>query len=1520
MGELSNVLTRLSTGLRINSGKDDPAGLIASELMKSDVTATSKAISNAQRANSVISIADSALGQVSNLLNDIRALVNEAANEGAMTAEQIAANQLQVNAALDSIDRIAKTTNYQGQLLLDGSMDFATAGVNRQAVTDLQIFQANFGTQQRLDMSLAIAQNAQRAQLFYDNAGISNGTIMEVVGNLGNQVFNFAAGASVGEMAAAINQVSDSTGVRAVVGRDSTAGQIMLTSAGLDNDINLTALWTGAEAGNYTIKFSAGSDTETTYTITEPANGLPGIIDFKIQMQPNSPASVSKLDETFNGDHSYYIDVDGNPGFQAATDLHIETSNGKTITNVEFVPFPAASPIPAGGVAVVYDAATGKMQIQYDNTIGITQEALAKAINAIDGLTAVYPAANATTVVLGVGGPTTTVSGVYLAIDLRANNALDIQSAISGTKFNGTDIVYVLDPTISTDPNKITTPNGDIGLAYNDSPSVAAATITWDDTGTGITDIEYTMRIKAKSIGSQYNDVAINFEQDSTYPAGKVEAVYDAVNNVLHIRGQIDGTDAATYGQLKAAIEAASPFTVDVTETNTSTGTTASLSLSTQLLSGLTTGTNIITPGITPNPSGASSYIKTGQVYGDIGTDHQTLFVRLSDAAITANDLVTAFNTLSAGTAANTNPFAAIAANFIVSNSKDSTGTGTLLAAGGAAVSVFSSALTGGKTGLDTVVTAKELAAFINLDARLSQLFYADLARNQVGNGYITLFDEAAYYGNVIDDNALQFLGPKGSPDVLFVSDGPNSPLYVTFQDSQTGGCISDSRPIASLNATNPNAAFSVQAVQAGEQYNDMAIRLIRLDNNHSAAESYAQYKDGPSNAMAYCSINSANSESPTESGKFILYGVQGGEQLNNVDIVAKRDVNQSEAVKVEYDEASKRLVITVNSGTVTLSEAIAKINETGIFKAEYDYSFNNTDIGSTGPGLETFGSIFGSGDEQIIGNTGTTGGHNGVLEVYVGGDDTEITAQLVIDTINSNAITGKIFKASAIGNGTGIINFRRDNIHEVIGPDGLKRNEVNMLTAILGSSGDDPGLMVVHLATDANGTVITSARDLVAYFDTLTAEQLRGISVSIIRPPGVDNLDRVWTYDSCGNVIEEQLCDDPYGLGLLAPTLLIDDCGNITYFPIEFYSYGEDVKPGNAYGSVIAANGINGSLDIHAKVAGADYNGVGFQYLMLDDPLAEAYADYDPAGKMITVYIQGNETAAKIKSIIENSAATKDLFYATLPGDGSELITVNDDYLVLRNGTYDAGYRGGAIMQGAADADEHRLTFESLLEGSSQRVSVRALVGDFTVHDVAGITTDTDYGEDMIARLNGNSMVADGRTLSIDTSMLKLQITLAEVVQGGDQVQFSIVGGGATFQIGADVVTNQQIRLGIQSVSAATLGGASGRLYQLRSGENASLTADTKLADRIVQEAIMAVAVTRGRLGAIQRNTLDPTIAALQDSLEAISAAEAQISNADFAEESSKLTRAQILVQSGMQTLQIANQFPQYAAALLGG
>lgn len=176
--DLQTALTRLSTGLRINSGKDDPAGLIASEALRSDITGINKAISNTQRATQIIATADSALGQVSSLLNDIRGLVVEAANSGALSDDEIAANQLQIDSSLEAINRIAQTTSFQGRKLLDGSLDFTTsAGANFGKLSGLQIDQANLGATGAVAVDITIQTAATQAKV--DLTGIAPSTALE---------------------------------------------------------------------------------------------------------------------------------------------------------------------------------------------------------------------------------------------------------------------------------------------------------------------------------------------------------------------------------------------------------------------------------------------------------------------------------------------------------------------------------------------------------------------------------------------------------------------------------------------------------------------------------------------------------------------------------------------------------------------------------------------------------------------------------------------------------------------------------------------------------------------------------------------------------------------------------------------------------------------------------------------------------------------------------------------------------------------------------------------------------------------------------------------------------------------------------------------------------------------------------------------------------------------------------------------------------------------------------------------
>ncbi len=118
--QLQQVTGRLATLQRINQGSDDPAGLIAAETIRAELEAIDAANSNAARAGAVVATADSALSQVSGLINTIEDAIVANAGGGLSEAET-AAYQLEVDAAIEAINRIGSQANLAGQSLLDGS-------------------------------------------------------------------------------------------------------------------------------------------------------------------------------------------------------------------------------------------------------------------------------------------------------------------------------------------------------------------------------------------------------------------------------------------------------------------------------------------------------------------------------------------------------------------------------------------------------------------------------------------------------------------------------------------------------------------------------------------------------------------------------------------------------------------------------------------------------------------------------------------------------------------------------------------------------------------------------------------------------------------------------------------------------------------------------------------------------------------------------------------------------------------------------------------------------------------------------------------------------------------------------------------------------------------------------------------------------------------------------------------------------------------------------------------------------
>jgi flagellin len=117
---LDTAMNRLSTGLRINSAKDDAAGLAISNKMESQLRGLAQAIRNANDGISLAQTAESSLGEVTNMLQRMRELSVQAAN-GTMSSQNRSALQAEFTQLVSEIDNISKTTNFNGINLLDGS-------------------------------------------------------------------------------------------------------------------------------------------------------------------------------------------------------------------------------------------------------------------------------------------------------------------------------------------------------------------------------------------------------------------------------------------------------------------------------------------------------------------------------------------------------------------------------------------------------------------------------------------------------------------------------------------------------------------------------------------------------------------------------------------------------------------------------------------------------------------------------------------------------------------------------------------------------------------------------------------------------------------------------------------------------------------------------------------------------------------------------------------------------------------------------------------------------------------------------------------------------------------------------------------------------------------------------------------------------------------------------------------------------------------------------------------------------
>jgi flagellin len=204
---LQTSLQRLSSGKRINSAKDDAAGLAISERFTSQIRGLNQAVRNANDGISLSQTAEGALAEAGNILQRVRELSVQSAN-ATNSASDRQALQSEVGQLVSELDRISTNTEFNGQKLLDGTFGTAIFQVGANANQTIQTTTSNFRTSQYGDYRVAGAMTSAAGE-----ARTAQGENLTVSGYLGSRNLSIDPNSSAKEIANLVNSKSSETGV-----------------------------------------------------------------------------------------------------------------------------------------------------------------------------------------------------------------------------------------------------------------------------------------------------------------------------------------------------------------------------------------------------------------------------------------------------------------------------------------------------------------------------------------------------------------------------------------------------------------------------------------------------------------------------------------------------------------------------------------------------------------------------------------------------------------------------------------------------------------------------------------------------------------------------------------------------------------------------------------------------------------------------------------------------------------------------------------------------------------------------------------------------------------------------------------------------------------------------------------------------------------------------------------------------------------------------------------------------------
>ena len=251
---LATSLQRLSSGLRINSAKDDAAGLAIASRFTSQINGLNQAARNANDGISLAQTAEGALGVIGDNLQRIRELAVQSSNATNSNTDR-AALQTEVGQLLNEIDRVADQTAFNGVKLIDGSFAGAVFQVGANAgesITVSSIVDANTAALGSVTQNTSAGLSVAASTLTGFATAISAGDFTINGHDIGAVAAAASSSERAGQLVNAINNISAQTGVGAVY--NNVTGQITLSSAaaftiaGAANDATITGYANGAFA------------------------------------------------------------------------------------------------------------------------------------------------------------------------------------------------------------------------------------------------------------------------------------------------------------------------------------------------------------------------------------------------------------------------------------------------------------------------------------------------------------------------------------------------------------------------------------------------------------------------------------------------------------------------------------------------------------------------------------------------------------------------------------------------------------------------------------------------------------------------------------------------------------------------------------------------------------------------------------------------------------------------------------------------------------------------------------------------------------------------------------------------------------------------------------------------------------------------------------------------------------------------------------------------------------------------